>query len=650
MKNVSKKLFSLVLAAVLLLSVVPFQALAAEGDPVVRVFINNNQYTYETSLKEGQGYTAGSYLVDALAANKIDYQNSQFIVNSIARYGKNGYEEVDQDTVITRDMVPAGNVIDLVVDVTMGEQKPESSNPPAKPQETTYSVWIDVVEWESDKVVKTIKLENLKYGHKIDLYNEVKKATGMEFSGMARVVGGDDLNPAFEVKENMDIVAVLKENAKPEAKPEEKPEEQKVDLFVQVLDRDTKKQITSYSYRVKDGQQWDLNDTQKSLADKGYGIASYTVNGEEKTKDLYFTIDGNTDVIVYAVKTGDSKPGAGDSEDDKPIDPKEKTEVIIKVYEYKGNEKVDTIYYTGKRGSYVDLDQIVNKYVIRQYRYEGKSTNSRIKLQGEEMTIVAIMDEDQGDMCTVTFRVHFKNAIQKEVYKFKSGTEIDIGKILVEDDVLDSVKEIEKIYLRGVHVNKNNNIVTVKRSGTYDVYTDEKPYDSEDHSYPSYDEDEKLDKNAGKATLKFYLKKDMQKYTKPSAVKTITISNTAALDSKVTLQEVKKLAANYFKAENSEGIDFGDGLYIQEEYDNAKDVWDSTDGVDVFYNVNAMRNDGDVTFFVVLDNVKSVSSGSNADSSNPKTGDSIFVAVTVMAVSSLALGAAYVLNKKRMAR
>ena len=39
-----------------------------------------------------------------------------------------------------------------------------------------------------------------------------------------------------------------------------------------------------------------------------------------------------------------------------------------------------------------------------------------------------------------------------------------------------------------------------------------------------------------------------------------------------------------------------------------------------------------------------------ADSSNPKTGDTIFVPVMVMGVTATALAAAYVFGKKRIAR
>ena len=43
-------------------------------------------------------------------------------------------------------------------------------------------------------------------------------------------------------------------------------------------------------------------------------------------------------------------------------------------------------------------------------------------------------------------------------------------------------------------------------------------------------------------------------------------------------------------------------------------------------------------------------SSAKADSSNPKTGDTIFVPVMVMSLTASALAAAYVFGKKRIAR
>ena len=72
-----------------------------------------------------------------------------------------------------------------------------------------------------------------------------------------------------------------------------------------------------------------------------------------------------------------------------------------------------------------------------------------------------------------------------------------------------------------------------------------------------------------------------------------------------------------------------------------------TDKIDyVQYRLN---NVGSIDINVMLNNAK-LKSASTADSSNPKTGDTIFVPVMVMGLTASALVAAYVIGKKRFAR
>ena len=63
-------------------------------------------------------------------------------------------------------------------------------------------------------------------------------------------------------------------------------------------------------------------------------------------------------------------------------------------------------------------------------------------------------------------------------------------------------------------------------------------------------------------------------------------------------------------------------------------------------NLTAARQNKDITIRVVVNNVYR----KTADTSNPKTGDTIFVPFMVMGVTATALAAAYVFGKKRIAR
>ena len=72
-----------------------------------------------------------------------------------------------------------------------------------------------------------------------------------------------------------------------------------------------------------------------------------------------------------------------------------------------------------------------------------------------------------------------------------------------------------------------------------------------------------------------------------------------------------------------------------------------TDKIDyVQYRLN---NVGSIDINVMLNNAKA-KTASTADSSNPKTGDTIFVPVMVLGLTASALAAAYVIGKKRFAR
>lgn len=124
------------------------------------------------------------------------------------------------------------------------------------------------------------------------------------------------------------------------------------------------------------------------------------------------------------------------------------------------------------------------------------------------------------------------------------------------------------------------------------------------------------------------------------------ITGDLAQDYKVTYNEVKSYLLNKFKAKTDAGIDL-DGLYYVTgnwvgnyfQDNKAKTI----DGLD--YELEK----GYVHINVMLNNAVAKTS-SNADSSNPKTGDDIYMTVTVMGLSAAALCAVYYISKKRAVR
>ena len=132
--------------------------------------------------------------------------------------------------------------------------------------------------------------------------------------------------------------------------------------------------------------------------------------------------------------------------------------------------------------------------------------------------------------------------------------------------------------------------------------------------------------------------------------KTINITKGAAIDGTVTMDEVKALVMNHYKAKDSYGISF-DGLYLAEGTWVTNYVTD-TEKYDKFIDVDQFRQYRTVYINVMIDNATAKSSSSGtADTSNPKTGDSIYAPIAVLGVSATALAAAmFFYNKKRLAK
>lgn len=84
------------------------------------------------------------------------------------------------------------------------------------------------------------------------------------------------------------------------------------------------------------------------------------------------------------------------------------------------------------------------------------------------------------------------------------------------------------------------------------------------------------------------------------------------------------------------------GLYSDEAWSQLKNGEDPTQA-----NGITVDSNGTVKIHILLSNA---TSNGNADSSNPKTGDTIFMTITVMAVSAMGLACAYIFTKKRMVK
>ena len=134
-----------------------------------------------------------------------------------------------------------------------------------------------------------------------------------------------------------------------------------------------------------------------------------------------------------------------------------------------------------------------------------------------------------------------------------------------------------------------------------------------------------------------------------SPIKTVTLDTwTCVKDGVVTLDEVKEVVKTYYTAKTSDGIGY-DGFYYSTST-TKNDYINNENKTTRINNLDDLRTQGYVHLNVWIDNyVAKSSSSSNADTSNPKTGDSIYTAVAVMGLSVTALAAVYFINKKRIA-
>lgn len=132
-------------------------------------------------------------------------------------------------------------------------------------------------------------------------------------------------------------------------------------------------------------------------------------------------------------------------------------------------------------------------------------------------------------------------------------------------------------------------------------------------------------------------------------LKSVTLDTWSCVkDGVVTLDEVKEVVKTYYTAKTSDGIGY-DGFYYSTST-TKNDYINNENKTTRINNLDDLRTQGYVHLNVWIDNyVAKSSSSSNADTSNPKTGDSIYTAVAVMGLSVTALAAVYFINKKRIA-
>lgn len=145
--------------------------------------------------------------------------------------------------------------------------------------------------------------------------------------------------------------------------------------------------------------------------------------------------------------------------------------------------------------------------------------------------------------------------------------------------------------------------------------------------------------------LQIFINDGISKYDKMIKLNDYTMIK----DGKVTKDELWSIITKYYKATDSnKGITWK-GMYIEDEKVDATNwVEGNYKNVTSVDGLNELRQDGTVVLKVRVTGVTKLSStSSTADSTNPKTGDMIFVPMLVMVASAAAVAFVYISSKKR---
>ena len=129
--------------------------------------------------------------------------------------------------------------------------------------------------------------------------------------------------------------------------------------------------------------------------------------------------------------------------------------------------------------------------------------------------------------------------------------------------------------------------------------------------------------------------------------KRVNITDGIAADNYVDWNDAYNVVLTYFNAKTSAGVKMN-GLYLYEN--NWASDWTYDNTVSEVKDINTRRAKADVNINVMVYNA-TLKGTYTADSSNPKTGDEIYMAITVLGLSGAALATAmYVFTKKRVAK
>lgn len=556
MKSTMKKLLSLMLVAILLVSAVPFQAAAATDDVevTVKVWLDDKQLE-DRYLPIPAG---GSQKLDESAVNKVVSKTDG---RTFAWFGSSGNDADGQ--IIYADKVDEDYYVTLKITTDKSGESKEDPTPTPAPEVEHKAATVKVQVW----------VDGEEYG---TLTHEFPIAAN----------GSQTLN---------------KELAETLVKSD------------------------------KEFVEWRGYANETSATDQ-------TISADDVNARLETTPDYHVNLYVKTKKQEETtKP----SETVKPI--------TVKIVDGDGNAIANQFEVTPANGKSAVVQDILsarwNKNWADSYTFKNASTENDTTMSltdsanvGETLTIVLekkVAETKKYDLTVgygddhilLTLDMNYEGGVDK--YVLIRNRNLEYGEVLREIKQAGLIPERTNYNFDGWYWNAECNSSS-KVVNTEHVY-------GTDHNITFYAKWTRKS-TAKNVLLKVYIN---GKTTSDNAI--IDISSYADDDGKIGIGEVKSVLSGKYSYSGY------DGLYTATTWKDFKK--DGTDGAN-FIEVDLTE---DTYLYIMLYNAErkstsTTTSTSKADSSNPKTGDQIYVAVTILAVSAAALAAVYYVSKKREAR
>lgn len=543
MKNVCKKLFSLMLVAVMLISVLPMSAMAADGDVYGNVKLKDG--TELATIHASTGSTLDAYWKYALELAGLDpddYSVSKRWIRN-ATTGNSGNDGLGGDYVINEktemSVIVKHNPVTIYANI--------SRDGGVSKKQFTYT-----------------------HNAELTLDNSFLELAGVSGSGydVSYLVNG-------EVMTGKTIVA-----------------DRDIAVEVQMQLKD-------------DGKDDDNTDETTAPANKSI---TYTIKDENGT-----------------LKAGSFEPSDGKGSTVKNI--------IAYQYNKKWYNTYDFVQY------YMDGTTYKGEARMDDVIPAGKEVSIRLEKIDSDPTTPTTKPDDDVAQKTLTIQVAYDGKVYEETYDtYDINTKVEVVRGMITEAFDD--------YDRTEH--NITEIEDIKSGKNYSLGDDVKMDIHKTIRFTLEDRNSSSNKFPGTVYLHIYLDGKVTKPHKTYNSDDYSGVRTLMSDDKITVKEIRDnfLSKYYSVINSSKGFEI-DGLYWNTEFQ--KNFVDDTEKfTEIDLDELGLKDNEDVHISLMLTNAKAKSS-STADSSNPKTGDSIFGVAAVMTVSVTAL-AVLVLNKKRMVK